>query len=92
MIGLGKLTRLIKTVARKPQLQEKFTQEIATSLQQALNPQGVAVHITAKHLCEAMRGMREENQIFSTFSMKGVFKSDLNLQAIFMSQATKLES
>lgn len=57
IIGLGKLTRLIKTVAQKPQLQEKLPRELATSLQQTLNPRGVAVHITAKHLCEAMRGI-----------------------------------
>lgn len=89
IIGLGKLTRLIKTLARRPQLQERLTQALATAIDESLRPQGVAVHIVAHHLCEAMRGNREENQQVTTFRFLGRFKTDASLQSTFLNSLSK---
>lgn len=71
IIGLGHLTRLVKTLMRRPQLQEKLTDQIAQHLTDGLAPLGVGVHVVARHFCEMMRGLREESQIFSTFRFTG---------------------
>ena len=74
--GLSKIARLVELHARRLQVQERMTREIARDLQSALKPLGVAVRVEAKHLCMAMRGVEQKNADVVTVYTAGVFKSD----------------
>ena len=84
VIGLSKIPRLVDLFARRLQLQERLTSQIANSLQEILKPQGVAVVIEAFHLCLAMRGVEKQNAFAVTSSMLGVFRKDPRSRAEFM--------
>lgn len=84
LIGLSKIPRLVDVFARRLQVQERLTSQIATSLQEVLRPQGVAVVIEAFHLCMAMRGVEKQNAHAVTSSMLGVFRKDPRSRAEFM--------
>jgi GTP cyclohydrolase I len=73
VIGLSKIPRLIEVFARRLQVQERMTQQIADAIQQAIEPQGVGVVIEARHLCMMMRGVEKQNSSTVTSAMRGVF-------------------
>ena len=82
--GISKLARLVEVYARRPQVQERLTQQIKDCIQETLNPQGVMVVIEAKHMCMQMRGVEKQNSITTTSDYSGVFNS-LNTRQEFMS-------
>lgn len=84
IIGLSKIPRLVDVFARRLQVQERLTNQIANCLQEALNPLGVAVIIEALHLCMAMRGVEKQNAMCVTSTMLGVFRSDRSTRMEFM--------
>ena len=84
IIGLSKIPRIVNVFARRLQVQERLTHQIAECLKQALNPLGVAVIIEALHLCMAMRGVEKQNAVCVTSTMLGVFRSDRGTRMEFM--------
>ncbi len=85
IVGLSKIPRLVDVFARRLQVQERLTSQIADCLMEVLNPQGVAVVIEALHLCMAMRGVEKNNAVCVTSSMLGVFRSDQRSRQEFLS-------
>jgi GTP cyclohydrolase IA len=84
IIGLSKVARLVEIYARRLQVQERLTKQIADTLEECLNPQGVAVVIEAGHLCMQMRGVQKQNSRMVTSSMTGAFKEELATRSEFM--------
>ncbi len=76
IIGLSKVPRLVDMFARRLQVQERLTNQIAQTLMQVLNPYGVAVVLEGKHLCMMMRGVEKQNSFVTSSSMLGEFKND----------------
>jgi len=74
VIGLSKIARLVEVFARRLQIQERMTREIADAIQEAIAPQGVGVVIEARHLCMMMRGIEKQNSSTVTSAMVGVFQ------------------
>ncbi len=85
VVGLSKLARLVDMYARRLQIQEKMTAEIAKSLSDVLKPKGVAVVIDATHMCMTMRGVRKAGSIMHTSHLTGLFKSDSRTRQEFFS-------
>jgi GTP cyclohydrolase IA len=73
--GLSKLARLVEVYARRPQVQERMTGQIADALQEVLQPRGTLVVIEAEHLCMAMRGIRKPGSTTVTSAVRGIFRS-----------------
>jgi GTP cyclohydrolase I len=73
IIGLSKLPRLLDFFARRPQLQERLTEQVASVLEEELKPQGVMVVIEARHLCVEMRGVRKPGSVTVTSAIRGIF-------------------
>lgn len=84
IIGLSKIARLVEIFARRLQVQERLTNEIAQTLNQCLSPKGVAVVIEAAHMCMQMRGVQKQNSKMVTSSMLGAFKADMATRTEFM--------
>ena len=84
VIGLSKIPRLVEVFARRLQVQERMTQQIADAIQEAIQPQGVGVVIEARHLCMMMRGVEKQNSSTVTSAMVGVFQKQ-NTRAEFLS-------
>jgi GTP cyclohydrolase I len=84
VIGLSKLARVVEVVARRPQVQERMTQEIAQLLESELGTKGVAVVIEASHSCMTIRGIKKPGSLCVTSSMKGLFRSNLSSRAEVM--------
>jgi len=76
IIGLSKIPRIVDAFARRLQIQERMTNQIAESLERALKPRGVAVVIEARHLCMQMRGVEKQNSVITTSAMLGEFHSE----------------
>jgi GTP cyclohydrolase I len=76
VIGLSKIPRIVEMFARRLQLQERFTQQIAEFLDETLHPQGVAVVAEGLHMCSAMRGVKKANARMVTSAMLGVFREN----------------
>lgn len=76
VIGLSKLARIVNTYARRPQLQERLTSQIADFIEEKMNPKGVAVVIEAEHLCMTMRGIRAAGSKTQTSALRGTMKKD----------------
>jgi GTP cyclohydrolase IA len=74
--GLSKLARLVDVLAKRPQVQERLTTQIADVLERALNPRGVFVVLEAEHLCMSMRGVKKPGSVTVTSAVRGVFRSD----------------
>lgn len=85
VIGLSKLARIVDTFAKRPQLQERLTAQIADFLAEELSPMGVAVVIEAEHLCMTMRGARASGSKTQTSALRGIMRSDAKTRAEVMS-------
>jgi GTP cyclohydrolase I len=84
VIGLSKIPRLIDVFARRLQVQERLTVQIAESIQSAIQPQGVGVVIEARHLCMMMRGVEKQHSAAVTSSMLGVFRDEQETRQEFL--------
>ena len=84
VIGLSKLARVVETVSRRPQVQERMTEEIAHLLIDELNVRGVAVVLEATHSCMTLRGVRKPGSVCVTSAMKGLFRSNLSSRSEVM--------
>lgn len=84
IIGLSKIARLVDIYARRLQVQERLTQDIAQTLNDCLRPQGVAVVVQAQHLCMQMRGVQKRGSVMVTSSMLGAFKDNLATRSEFL--------
>jgi GTP cyclohydrolase I len=85
VIGLSKIPRLIDCFARRLQVQERLTTQIAEAIQHAIKPQGVGVVIEARHLCMMMRGVEKQHSAAVTSSMLGVFRNEIETRQEFLS-------
>ena len=85
VVGLSKLARAVEILARRPQLQERLSTQLADVIMKSLEPQGVAVVISANHLCMQMRGVRKPGSLTVTSAMRGVFQRSSATRAEFMS-------
>ena len=83
--GLSKLARLVEVYARRPQVQERMTTQIADALMSALHPRGVIVVVEAEHLCMAMRGVRKPGTRTVTSAVRGIFKASAATRSEAMS-------
>jgi GTP cyclohydrolase IA len=84
IIGLSKLARLVEIYARRLQVQERLTTQIAHTLMEELEPLGVAVVLEAEHLCMRMRGVEKQNSYVTTSAMLGVFRTHIETRQEFM--------
>lgn len=85
VVGVSKLARVVETFAKRPQLQERMTTQIADAILEALQPDGVAVVIQAEHLCMTMRGIKKPGSNVITSATRGLFRSRAATRAEFMS-------
>ena len=85
VIGLSKLPRLVDVFARRLQVQERLTTQIAETIQNAINPQGVGVVVEARHLCMMMRGVEKQHSSAVTSSMLGCFRQEQETREEFLS-------
>ncbi len=84
VVGLSKLGRVVEVVSRRPQVQERMTETIATALVEELHAKGVAVVIEAEHTCMTIRGIRKPGSLCVTSAMKGLFRSHLSSRSEVM--------
>jgi GTP cyclohydrolase I len=84
VIGLSKLARVVEVVSKRPQVQERMTEEIANLLVEELDAKGVAVVIEATHSCMAIRGVRKPGSVCVTSAMKGTFRANLSSRSEIM--------
>jgi len=84
VIGLSKIPRIVDMFARRLQVQERMTQQIATFLDDLIKPRGVAVVVEASHLCAAMRGVKKQRTRMLTSAMLGAFRDNPSTRAEFM--------
>ena len=84
IVGLSKLPRVVEVFARRLQVQERLTEQIAGAIMDVLKPEGVGVVIEAAHLCMMMRGVEKQNSSTITSAMKGVFLEDLRTREEFL--------
>ena len=84
IVGLSKLPRVVEVFARRLQVQERMTEQIASAIMEVLEPEGVGVVIEAAHLCMMMRGVEKQNSKTITSAMKGVFLEDLGTREEFL--------
>jgi len=89
VVGLSKIPRLVDMFARRLQVQERLTTEVAETIQDKIRPRGVAVVVEAQHLCMIMRGVEEQHSVTVTSSMLGAFKSDQNTRNEFLNLIQK---
>ncbi len=84
IVGLSKIPRIVDVFARRLQVQERMTKEIADTLNKYLEPQGVAIVCEAYHMCMMMRGVQKQNSITTTSAMAGIFTEDARTRAEFL--------
>jgi GTP cyclohydrolase IA len=85
VVGLSKIARLVNMYARRLQIQERLTSQIAKTIEEQLNPQGVGVIVEARHLCMVMRGVEKQNSAAMTSAMLGVFRESKQTRDEFLS-------
>ncbi len=84
IVGLSKIPRIVDVFARRLQVQERLTQDVADTLEKYLEPRGVAVVAEGYHLCMMMRGVQKQNSFTTTSAMHGIFKSDFRTRNEFL--------
>jgi GTP cyclohydrolase I len=84
IVGLSKMPRIVDVFARRLQVQERMTQEIADTLDKYLQPKGVGVVSEARHMCMMMRGVEKQNSVATASAMHGVFKEDARTRSEFL--------
>lgn len=84
VVGISKLARVVDILARRPQLQERLTTQIADTIVEVLEPQGVAVILKAEHLCMIMRGIKKPGSNIITSAMRGLFRRSAATRAEFL--------
>ena len=84
IVGLSKLARVVEGFARRPQLQERLTSQIADAIVETLDPRGVGVVIEAQHFCMILRGVKKPGSIMVTSAMRGIFKTNPPTRAEFL--------
>ena len=84
IIGLSKLPRIVEVFARRLQVQERLTDQVADAVMEVLEPSGVGVVIEASHLCMMMRGVEKQNSTTITSALRGVFKDDARTREEFL--------
>ena len=84
VLGLSKIPRLVDIFARRLQIQERLTNQIAETVREKVDPLGVAVVMEATHLCMAMRGVEKQNSVATTSAMLGVFREDARTRMEFL--------
>jgi GTP cyclohydrolase I len=89
VVGISKLARVVEIFARRPQLQERLTSQIADSIVEGLKPRGVAVVIEAEHMCIAMRGVEKAGSKVTTSVNRGLFRTNSITRSEFFSLALK---
>jgi GTP cyclohydrolase IA len=85
VVGLSKIARLVNMFARRLQIQERLTSQIANAIQDKLSPQGVGVIVEARHLCMVMRGVEKQHSTATTSAMLGVFRDNKQTRDEFLS-------
>ncbi len=85
VIGLSKVARLVDAFARRLQVQERLTRQVADAIVEAINPQGVAVTMEAQHLCMMMRGVEKQSSVTTTSAMLGAFRNQPQTRNEFLS-------
>ncbi len=85
IVGISKLARVVETVARRPQVQERMTTEIADAIDEGIHPAGLAVVLQAEHLCMTMRGIKKPGSNVTTSAIRGTFRSKAASRAEFFS-------
>jgi GTP cyclohydrolase I len=85
VVGLSKIARLVNMYARRLQIQERLTSQIAKAVEERLNPQGVGVIIEARHLCMVMRGVEKQNSVAMSSAMLGAFRENKQTRDEFLS-------
>lgn len=83
IVGLSKLARVVDTISKRPQLQERLTTEIAEVISNALKPRGVVIVVEAEHMCMSLRGVKKPGILTTTSAVRGIFRE---------SQATRAEA
>ena len=84
VLGLSKVARIVDMYARRLQIQENLTQQIAHAVSEVTNAMGVGVVIECQHMCMMMRGVQKQNSMMTTSSMLGTFRSDINTRNEFL--------
>ncbi len=85
VVGISKLARTVEVYARRAQIQEQLTAQVADAIMEHLNPKGVAVMVEAEHLCMTMRGIRKPGTTTITNAYRGCFENDTDLKHTFLS-------
>ena len=85
VVGISKLARAVEVFAKRPQVQERLTSQVADAIMTALDPEGVAVVMKAEHLCMSMRGVRKPGTSVVTSAMRGEFRSSVATRTEFLS-------
>jgi len=85
VVGLSKIARMVNMFARRLQIQERLTSQIANAIQEKLSPQGVGVIVEARHLCMVMRGVEKQHSTATTSAMLGVFRENKQTRDEFLS-------
>ena len=85
VVGVSKLARVVETLSRRPQLQERLTTQIAEAIREALQPDGVAVVIQAEHMCMTIRGVKKPGTNIVTSATRGLFRTRAATRAEFLS-------
>ena len=85
IVGISKLARVVETIARRPQVQERMTTEIADAIDEGISPAGVAVVIQGEHLCMVMRGIKKPGSNVITSAIRGAFRRKAASRAEFFS-------
>lgn len=88
IVGLSKIPRLVDMFARRLQVQERMTRQIANTLFDVLSPEGVAVVCEGKHMCMMMRGVEKQNSLATTSAMLGVFETNIKTRTEFLTLIT----
>jgi len=89
VVGISKLARVVEVIARRPQLQERMTRQIADTIFEALHPDGVGVIVQAEHLCMIMRGIKKPGSTVITSAVRGSFHSKTVTRSEFLSLIQK---